>query len=34
MLQNACADITVDVGETSCGVDEVKGVAYGETVGQ
>jgi hypothetical protein len=32
IFQNVCADVTVDVGETSCGVDEVEGVVYGIAV--
>ena len=32
LLQNICADITVDVEEAACGVDEVEGVAYGGPV--
>ena len=32
ILQNVCTDITIDVGETSCGIDEVKCVVYGGMV--
>ena len=32
ILHNICTDITVDVGEMSCGIDEIEGVVYGGTV--
>ena len=32
LLQNICADVTVDVEEATCGIDEVEGVAYGGPV--